>query len=249
MELTAKLDELNGNAFEIFSIPPARPQLITAVLGPQMRKVLNVMLGHQVKISTVNAFELVHFVKPHHSENEASKAKNEVVISGSCSKNCKSALAALKQETSDRNCSSITSRTICCAKAKGESLLLRESANMHEIAFKFGVYIEICHQQSQETSISVYGTHLFLINSALEEICAILNEYHSRTLLLEDEPQNLHYDMSEFDSFECVPTKLRIISQRTETEIAAVSNSITVSGKEADISNALEYLKKLKLVT
>ena len=247
MKLTVKLDELSGNSIEILSVPSARPQLITAVLGPQMRKVLNVMLEHQVKIS-VNAFELVHFAMAQQPENGTLKAKNEVMISSSSSSSCKSALAALKQELSDRNCSSITSRTICCAKAKGESLLLRELANMHEIAFKFGVYIEISQQQSQETSISVHGTHLFLINSAVDEICAILNEYHSCTLILEDEPQNLHYDMSEFDSFECVPTKLRIISQRTETEIIAVSNNITVFGKEANIANALEYLKKLKLV-
>ena len=144
--------------------------------------------------------------------------------------------------------SNVTSRSWTTSNVKLDNLFLNEFEKLRSIAFQFGIVIGIQQGGSGVGNVVVYGGHIFLINEASEAICKTIHEYQLCTLKLEDEPEKLQYKISNFDSFECLPTKLRIISQRTETEIVLQGKEIVVSGKEENISDALNYLKKLKII-
>ena len=235
--IQCKLDALKGFHYECISLDANKA--LVSLIGPQKKHLLNFELEHNVRV--VFDSNCLVSSNPHDSIC--------LYISG-CKENVLKAKSTLVQEEhSKRN--QLASKSWSVDKIKLDFLLINEFAQLKRIAYQYGVAIDLHHpvkQTDSEGSIFVYGGQQWLIKEASEAICQLIHEYQFCTLTLENSPETLQFTVEDFDAFESLSAKLRIISQRTKSHISVQSGEIVVAGKEENVSSALEYLKKLKIV-
>lgn len=238
LELQNQMHILKGQVHETIQLESIKD--IVALLGPQRKEILALTLEHNVRI----AFDSSLLIK-----TEKSIAPVVIHITGPGT-----AVSKAKSSIADKIASripNIISRTWPCDRVKTEYLLLNEIDQLRSIVFQYGIVFSIedaANACSDAVNITVHGTNTFAIHQASDAICALLHQYEQCTLIFEDEPEKLDYSVRDFDSFESLSTKLRIISQRTNAQIILQDKSIRIFGKESDIINALDYAKKLKIV-
>lgn len=241
-DFEAAVDNASDHFMEIIELPSAAH--FTKISGPKNRILLEIMLKFCVK--------LTYDFQPIAISNSNAPKNCRIAVTGS--------MPAVQEATSfikndllgGKSC--VTSRSFTCSRNKLEFIMMHDYAQLKNILHNYGVFLQFSAEEAKQTSfdseitISIFSSFPILIEQALREIFELIFSYNICILELENTPSNLNYKMDDFDSFECLPAKLRIISQRTDTQILCQGSQILVYGKESSIKNAFMYLKKLNIV-
>ena len=238
LELNNQMHLLKGHVHETIKLESVKN--LVAIMGTQRKDILTLTLEHNLRIAfdssalirTQKTAEptIIHITGPNAA---VSKAKSSIT------------------EKISVKIPSIVSRVWSCDRVKAEYLLLNEIDQLRSIVFQYGIAFSIedaSNAYPDTVNITIHGSNFFAVLQASDAICTLLHQYEQCTLIFEDEPENLDYSINDFDSFESLSTKLRLISQRTNAQIILHGKSIKIFGKENDIINALDYVKKLKIV-